>query len=155
MENEKPDILDFDFTFGGFFSSGVLIQARKGVIRMFFTNFQVLIDNLFDEEDEFRRSLKFEDQIEEVNPSESEWEVFLKSFSMTDSWKRSYDSDVEDGVQWELKVYYDLPEGKVRLKKVSGSNNFPPDFKDFGESLGKLIHFKHLKNSDKFKFWEQ
>jgi hypothetical protein len=143
---------DIDYNLGGFFANGVIVQSREGVIRVFFSDHPLFCKNLFAEEDKIELPIGLS-LVEEIRPSEKEWQAFIESLKITDNWKESYDSNICDGVQWELKVYYKFPEGRRKIKKVYGSNNYPKDFKVFGKAIFKLIRYEELKNPDKFNFW--
>lgn len=105
-------------------------------------------------ESEMLQLYSFEGMIEEIIPSEKDWSDFLQILKITDIWKKEYLEHICDGTQWSLDVYFKLPEGKLKLKRVYGSNEYPEGFELFGKALAKLIHYIELKNKEKFEFWQ-
>ncbi len=152
----KPDI---DFSLGGYFGSNVWIKSREGIIRYSFSDYPLFRD---DNWDNFRNDIWDKKQLfetgaaGEIRPTEKEWKKFLEVLKITDKWKKKYwDNHICDGTQWELQIYWKLPEGKRKLRRFYGSNEYPADFEIFGKALADLIHFKKLKSKEKFKFWEE
>lgn len=139
---------------GGYFSSKAWIQSKAGIIRILFSDMDIGEANLFGVQKEMEY-LRYDGELEEVIPSEKQWKVFLEVLKITDAWKKEYeDMHICDGTQWSLDIYFKLPEGKRKLKRIYGSNEFPADFDTFAKALSKLIQYSKLKNRYKFEFWQ-
>ena len=67
-------------------------------------------------------------------PTKEQWKEFIAGISKYQHWnKMYYDSDVHDGIQWELILKY----GKIKIKS-SGSNDYPDNFESFIKAIQKL-----------------
>ena len=73
----------------------------------------------------------------EITPSQAEWEQFWQKLTDLNVWKwktRYDDPGVLDGTQWNLEIKID---GK--MKKSSGSNEYPESFDTFLEAVSMLV----------------
>lgn len=62
-----------------------------------------------------------------IRPDKVEWKSFLASIKAFPTyWKREYFAEIDDGIQWEVKIITDN-----FTFKSHGSNAFPSDFEDF------------------------
>lgn len=62
----------------------------------------------------------------------------LEHFITTSNWKKNYDSDFHDGIQWEMKRYFHNSIFKKKTKKSYGSNVYPEVYNAFFDILENL-----------------
>ena len=130
-QEEAVKITKFEFFIGGFTSTDITLKLKEGVI--------VLIN---------RGSGCSRDRIVHT-PSKEEWNEFSNSLKNLKIWnwkKDYYNPEVQDGTQWELSI----EEGSSKLD-CYGSNQYPPEFKDFVNTVHKLINATVFDTDDDFE----
>ena len=128
------DKLIIDFSIGGFFGGYERIIWQNNKLQHQF------FEHIFPEDEE----VKPNKMLSATTPSTKDWEEFWQAIDALKVWgwkKDYYNEDVDDGVQWELKI---KREGR-RRRRIFGSNAYPEPkgtFNSFIKTLKKLSKSK-------------
>tara|TARA_Y100000031_G_scaffold1749_1_gene2160 strand:+ start:450 stop:866 length:417 start_codon:yes stop_codon:yes gene_type:complete len=128
------DKIIFDFSIGGFFGGYERIIWQNNKLQHQF------FEHIFPEDEE----VKPNKMLSATTPSTKDWEEFWQAIDALKVWgwkKDYYNEDVDDGVQWELKI---KREGR-RRRRIFGSNAYPEPkgtFNSFIKTLKKLSKSK-------------
>jgi len=76
----------------------------------------------------------------EKNLDIAEWLDFVNSlYKIINKWKEKYyNNKILDGTQWGLSIYFLDKDYKLKLFEVSGSNEYPENWNEFANIMGKV-----------------
>ena len=119
--------MSFHFSIGGFFSGQFEDVLKSDELHFFVSDFSFPTEH--------------QDPTQIVSIKGDMDSNNLLKYLVDLKWKRKYDSDCLDGIQWELTF-----KNENKKMKCYGSNAFPSDFGDFTTLLKKIITKHKIPN---------
>lgn len=126
--------MSFHFSIGGFFCGQFEVVLKDDELHFFVSDYSF--------------PMEYQEPTQIVSIKGDTDSQNLLKYLVDLKWKRTYDSDCLDGIQWELTF-----KNENKKMKCYGSNAFPSDFEKFIELIKKITLKHKIPNGilDNFK----